>query len=463
MTVDTPPDTSFLSPEQADTNRLIDQLLGTAVAYRYIDFCRLASGSLPLIVSRPLAGHALRELDSLVRSVLVTPMEARASDNADEVKRRGEARTKLKELGFDESALQRAEKALKPSFSHAKQIQHIVTRLGLAPDGDIARLWIKLNQTYGRVHERSFHANLPVDETFKAEFVRPFETVIRALMVQLQGRYAALMRRVKEIAAEPPSQGVRLFVNEIPGALQLQTYFYDNLSSPAWLPHLASEGLLAEPLPNLEGGSTLRLWSWPVGRYLRRMACSEDDAARMQVAQAIRALSSSQHADVQRLGMEVIEALPVAEGASLVDVLGGWITPATDLFTAAPHSIIAKWAAAGFVAPAVRVARLVFQFFDRNGQLGGHFDATMYEHYLNETVKALSAAKPLEALPGLCDLLMESSRADNRLSQRDEADYSYYWQARSKAMTLTAMISSAPRSWPSCGWPPKPFAHIQRI
>src|ERR1700675_2531095 len=272
MTAESQPDTSFLSPEQADTNRLIEQLLGTPVAYRRIAFCRLASGALPLIVSRPLAGHALRELDSLVRSVLVTPMEARASDNADEVRRRGQARTHLKELGFDESALQRAEKALKPSFSHAKQIEHIVKRLGLAPDGDIAKLWIKLNQTYGRVHERSFHANLPVDDTFKAEFVRPFETVIRALMVQLQGRYAALMRRVKEIAGLPPSQGVRLFVNEIPGALQLQTYFYDNLSSSPWLPHLASEGLLAEPLPNLAGGNALRLWNWPVGRYLRRMA-----------------------------------------------------------------------------------------------------------------------------------------------------------------------------------------------
>jgi hypothetical protein len=426
MTAESQPDTSFLSPEQADTNRLIEQLLGTAVAYRHIDFCRLASGALPLIVSRPLAGHALRELDSLVRSVLVTPMEARASDNPDEVTRRGQARTKLKELGFDESALQRAEKALKPSFSHAKQIEHIVRRLDLAPDGDIAKLWIKLNQTYGRVHERSFHANLSVDETFKAEFVRPFETVIRALMIQLQGRYAALMRRVKEIAALPPSQGVRLFVNEIPGALQLQTYFYDNLCSPAWLPHLVSEGLLAEPLPNLPSGNALRLWSWPVGRFLRRMASSDDEATRTQVVQAIRALASSQHPDVQRLGMEVVEALPPEDGSTLIEILEGWITPASDLFTAAPHTIIAKWAAAGIVAPALRMVRIVFQLSERDGQLGGHFDATMYDHYLNEAIEALSAANPLEALPGLCELLMESSRADKRLSQLDEADYSYY-------------------------------------
>jgi hypothetical protein len=133
-------DLSSLSVEQVDTDRLIRQLLGTAVADRYVDFCRLASGTLPLIVSRPLAGHALRELDSLVRHVLATPMDARAPDNAEEAKCRREARVKLKEMGFDELVLQRVEKALMPRYSHKKQIQQIVGRLGLTPDGDIVAI-----------------------------------------------------------------------------------------------------------------------------------------------------------------------------------------------------------------------------------------------------------------------------------------------------------------------------------
>ncbi|MDP2409782.1 MAG: hypothetical protein Q8M26_05800 [Pseudolabrys sp.] len=420
------PDLSILSAEQADTNRLIEQLLGTAVAYRYVDFCRLASGTLPLIVSRPLAGHALRELDSLVRHVLATPMEARASDNIEEAKRRSEARAKLKEMGFDDLALQRAERALKPAFSHKKQIQQIATRLSLSTDGDIAKLWIKLNEAYGRVHERSFHLSLEVDESFRSEYVRPFDAVIRALMVQLQGRYAALMQRAKKIASMPPAQGIRLFINEIPGALQLQAYFYDNLQSATWLPHLASQGLLAEPLPDLNGGSVLRLWSWPVGRYLARMASSDDAGTRGQVVQAVRALASSAHPDVHRLGMDVIEALPSAEGTTLVDVLERWISPTTDLFTAAPQKVIAKWAASGDVAAAIRIARSVFALFERDGEVAAHFDATMYQHYLEQAVKVFSNAQPLEVLPELCILLMESSRIDKRLSQMDEADYSYY-------------------------------------
>ena len=39
-----------LSEEQADTDRLLRQLLGTVIADRYADFCRLSSGRLPLTV-----------------------------------------------------------------------------------------------------------------------------------------------------------------------------------------------------------------------------------------------------------------------------------------------------------------------------------------------------------------------------------------------------------------------------
>jgi hypothetical protein len=97
-----------LSEEQADTDRLLGQLLGTAIADRYADFCRLSSGRLPLTVSRPLAGHALRELDSLIRHVLAVPMDARAVDNTEQEKSRRKARRLLKKMGFDDPAVQRA-------------------------------------------------------------------------------------------------------------------------------------------------------------------------------------------------------------------------------------------------------------------------------------------------------------------------------------------------------------------
>ncbi len=84
-------DSYAVSAEQADTDRALRQLFGTAIANRYVDFCRLCSGRLPLKVSRPLAGHALRELDSLIRGVLAASMDALAQEDEQQAKKRAEA------------------------------------------------------------------------------------------------------------------------------------------------------------------------------------------------------------------------------------------------------------------------------------------------------------------------------------------------------------------------------------
>ena len=414
-----------LSEEQADTNQLLRQLLGTAIADRYVDFCRLSSGRLPLIVSRPLAGHALRELDLLIRSVLAVPMDARAEDDNQQEEARQDAQRILTDLGFDDDAVKRAGDGLKPRLNHRTQIERILGRLGLAPDGDIAKLWIELNKAYGRVHERSFHERLEVDDAFRAEYARRFDTVIRAVAVQLQDRYAALMRHAKEIADMKPPEGIKRFIREIPGALQLQLHFYNNLTEE-WLPYLEKEGLLGEPLPDAQISDVLRLWSWPVGRYLVRMASSNDLATRKIVGRTLRNLKSSTHPDVQRLGLDVIAALPAGEAATLADVVEGWVTAEALQQLASPHAIIARLARKGHVEAALRITAAVFQVFERDGESATFFDPTMYEHYLTEAVNELAKAGPLLALPAFCDLLLTASRMDRRLGAVKEEDYSYY-------------------------------------
>jgi hypothetical protein len=414
-----------LSDEQADTNRLLRQLLGTAIADRYVDFCRLSSGRLPLIVSRPLAGHALRELDSLIRSVLTVPLDARAADTDDQKAMRRDARRMLKKMGFDDAAVQRAGDELGPRLSHRAHIERIVSRLGLAVDGDVAKLWIELNDAYGRVHQRSFHERLEADDAFRAEYARKFDTVIRAVVLQLQDRYATLMRRAKEIAGMKPAEGIKLFIRDIPGALQLQLYFYDNITE-AWLPYLEAEGLLGEPLPDAEIGNVLRLWGWPAGRYLVRMASSQDVASRAIVARTLRNLKSSTHPDVQRLGLDVIAALPAGDAATLADVVEGWLTPESAPLYASPHTIIATLARGGYVDEALRVTAAVFQVFQRDGEIASFFDPTMYEHYLKTAVQELAKSGPLLALPAFCDLLIRASRMERRLDGVEEDNYSYY-------------------------------------
>ena len=156
-----------LSLEQRDTAKLLNGLLGQAIAARYEDFCRLSAGAFALNVSKPMAAHALRELDSMIRNVLAIPMEAvPIGDDSFQVQLEV-AREQLKVIGFDDDAIQRAITALEPRLKHRVQIQKICTQLGLAEDGDIATKWIALTTNVGTAHSRSFHRSLKVDDDFR--------------------------------------------------------------------------------------------------------------------------------------------------------------------------------------------------------------------------------------------------------------------------------------------------------
>ena len=145
-----------LSAEQRDTARLLDELLGQAIAARYEDFCRLASGAFAIHAAKPMALHALRELNSMLRSVLVVPMGAVEVLDEDFKERLESARSRLTDLKFSDGAVNEAVKRLLPGTAKT-QIEKIVTQLGLAWDGDIAKKWIALTNKGGAAHGRSFH------------------------------------------------------------------------------------------------------------------------------------------------------------------------------------------------------------------------------------------------------------------------------------------------------------------
>lgn len=179
-----------LSPEQRDTEALIRRLLGPQIADRYVDFCLLAAGEFALRVSSPIAGHALRELESIVRKTLAAPMEATFTPPPEALAMLKAARSQLNALGFAETQIDHAiNKGLAPRLSHAEQIEAIVTRIGLASDGDIARAWKKLTGAHGKAHGRAFYNVLKVDECFRADWQAPLDTVMRGLMIALQGQY----------------------------------------------------------------------------------------------------------------------------------------------------------------------------------------------------------------------------------------------------------------------------------
>src|SRR5262249_37564128 len=149
-----------LSPEQRDTATLLKDLLGQAIADRYVDICRLSAGAFELRVSAPLAAHAMREFESKLRNILKTPIDAVSQITAEDEARIADACELLKKTGLDADTEQRVAKALEPRTNHKDQIRKIVSRLGLDPEGDIANAWFALRDSVKKAHERSFTESL---------------------------------------------------------------------------------------------------------------------------------------------------------------------------------------------------------------------------------------------------------------------------------------------------------------
>jgi hypothetical protein len=415
-----PPNTFDLSREQQDTATLLEQLLGGAVADRYVDFCRLAGGAFGLRVSGPIAAHALRELDSTLRHILEAPLEAKVPSHADDAEKLNTARDHLRTIGFDDNAIQNAAKALTPRLTHKEQIRKLLARLGFDPAGDIAKKWVSLSDAFGKAHQRSFHRSLQVDDEFRAQYLAPFDTVIRAVVVALQSRYAALMHRVEELAASPNrAEAVASFASEIPGALPLQWHFFQSLKTGDWLPHLAKHGLLAEPLPGLAlDGATegVRFQRWPAGDYLQRMAKSTDPQTRRGTINALRQVADSEHPDVQRVGMEILAALPSDESAPLADVAVSWLSEDTSFAVLQPaEKLTKKLANAKQCEAALAVARVLLRVWEEGGRPATLYGRDMYEHHLPVLMAPLTATCRVEALRLVVTLLSRAGEIGDRI------------------------------------------------
>jgi hypothetical protein len=428
--MDEPINTFDLSPEQQNTATLIERLLGKRIADRYIDFCHLAAGAIPLRVSSPIAAHALRELESILRQTPKIPMEVAVTPSQEDNDRIEKAKAQLQALGYNDDEVQRAREQLQ-RLTHKEEIEKIVTRLGLAADGDIARAWKSISQIHRQAHGgRALHQSFVVDDAFRAEWQAPFDTVIRSLMIALQGRYAAFMQRIDQLVAMPDrGAAVSSFSREIPGALSLLWYFFNKLDAPEWLPHLTKRNLLAAPQSQKDerSGDGTFLRQWPAARYLLRMAKSSSPKARALVVDTLRNVSASTHPDVQEMGLEILAALPPDEAAPLVNLAEEWLTPdARFIMAQGPHDLIQNLAQGGEGDAALRATRAVFKVFSENERLATLHSRHMYEHHLPNAIKAIAPICMAESVALLANLLDQAVHISGKVQDDPPHDYTYY-------------------------------------
>ena len=303
-------------------------------------------------------------------------------------------------------------RALEPRSCHKDQIRKIVAVLDFPRMATSAKAWLSISG-YSKAHQRPFLLSPAVDDDFRARWHQPFDMVVRGLALALTEPLSALMRRVEQLAAmKSVSEAVKLFENEIPGALPLQWHFYENLKSEDWPPHLVRRNLIGEPLLRAyQGNAAPWLREWPAGRYLLLMAKSSDPATGQLVAKAVRDVAGSKHPDVYRDALQIIAALPPDEAATLADVAIGWLQPGSEFIgMQAPQDLVRRLAEGGQQDAALSVARALLQLFEQNGDICSLYTHLMYEHHLPRIMVILTGAFGDSRAQALLRLLTASSR-----------------------------------------------------
>lgn len=416
-----------LSQEQRETSILVERLLGKAIADRYVDLCCLSAGTPKLRVSKPMAAHALRELESTLRTVLAVPFDATSRDDEAHRARRENAQTCLKDMGFDEAAAKRAAEALKPRLNHRMQIERICERLELGANAEVAKLWISLHGNFGVAHRRSFHQSLEVDEDFRAQYQHPFDVIIRAVLEALQRQYLKLVLRVDELLAMPEKrQSVKLFAREIPGADPLQCRFYDKLDTGDWLEILTEQQLLEAPLwdPN-EDPARLRYRNWPAGSYLTRMASSSEPHTRKKVLAAIRKVADSDHPAIQQCGLEILAALPIDESRAAMPLAIIWLNRGGDfILQSAAERLLLNLAKADAKQEVLELGQALLQLRNNGDEIVGIYAEQTYQTQMPIVADTIVKVCGLEGLRLLLKLFLHAGHASDEFKYDDYADNS---------------------------------------
>jgi hypothetical protein len=415
-----------LTSEQQDTAKLIEELLGKAVADRYVDFCKLSAGSLGLRVSLPMAAHALREMDSIFRETMEEFAGVNPGPGEVELEKQAAAAEALCKIGYEEDAIRRAVPRLQAPDSHKGAIRKIVAWLGLAEDGDIAKNWLAVSRADSKAHERKFTRKLRVDDEYRERWAQPFDMVIRGVAAALQTKFAALIVRAGNLARMTDvAAALSAFEKQNIGAMTVQWHFYRSIEGPAWLPELINRQLVIEPLPRMpddEGRLSYR--EWPVGQYLLKVAKGNDAKARAMLAGVLGSLAGSNHPDVRRDGLEILASLPPEEAAALSDVAVGWLTKEANILVTNPaERLLTQLAAAKQHDASLKVATALLQVFDRDGNVDSLYSRHMYEHSLPKIEETITGALGLDALRLLVSLLYETAVIGRKILLDPLQDY----------------------------------------
>lgn len=220
-------------------------------------------------------------------------------------------------------------------------------------------------------------------------------------------------------------------------------YFFEKLTSPAWIRPLAEHRLFSTPYPAERRGESYAFPVWTPGVYLARMAKLPD--AQRQVAEILQGLPASDNPRVYEVIADAVNELPPSLARQLVpQLLKGLALPFQLILPEKVASTIVHLATANLGTEALGLARALFAIAPSPPPAGDLEDDTQsrwllreakariddwqYGELMEQCLKSVVRSSDLEALRLLSDLLEQAVAAGRKEAEEGPQDYSYIWR-----------------------------------
>lgn len=249
------------NPDPGRSQRILRRLalLGPGPPAFYADALSLISSpGYTLLATFHFVSHALREVESAVREVLL-PRDF-----------------------------------VKPTKgqNHPAEIRAICNWLDIPEGSSTTTNWLRLaEQSAPNAHRRALA--LPVGDISQAHaLVDRWGDVLDPLLERYEAKYVAAVPLLRALAAKsaPSQKDLHELRNQVPNNLDALSIFFDSLTSPNWLAPLAEAGYYEDPpAPDIDPeAGTVRFPPWPQGEYLIRV-CESDLATTESILSNARA------------------------------------------------------------------------------------------------------------------------------------------------------------------------------
>jgi hypothetical protein len=232
----------------------------------------------------------------------------------------------------------------------------------------------------------------------------------------------------------PKQEVVNRALTEIRKGYAQYQYFFDNLSSPAWLEPLSREGFFKEPPKPEREGDYIRFAIWPESRYLVRMSgISEAQEKVLKITLGIPDSENSRaHDDIADIAL----SLPPALAAKLVPQIARFTqSPIKLLLAEKIGDLIPHLARGGQANAALQLAGAALAL-SPDPRFSGDDDSSRnlaepqprfrdwyFARIIHKALPALIETVGLDAVGLFSDLLDDAARLSFREEEKGDEDY----------------------------------------